>query len=212
MRSIGLRLTVSIATLLLLGGCGGGGGSTAATDGASSSDPAAPRLLSFSLLAQDNPELDADLEFAITSNTASARLPQPVSVKSLVPSFTIEGSQITVNGQPQTSSDNAQDFTQKLSYTVSNSKGVSNSYEIDLNRFTGLPIVYLTTSEPVLSKEEYVNGTFLLDGWRHYESIDQMDSKIRGRGNSTWFLHPKKPYQIKLESKRSLFGMEEDKK
>ena len=74
MRSIGLRLTVSIATLLLLGGCGGGG-STAATDGASSSDPAAPRLLSFSLLAQDNPELDADLEFAITSNTASARLP-----------------------------------------------------------------------------------------------------------------------------------------
>ena len=183
-----------------------------AIDAAGSSNPAVPRLLSFSLLAQDNPELDADLEFAITSNTASARLPQPVSVKSLVPSFTIEGSQITVNGQPQTSSDNAQDFTQKLSYTVSNSKGVSNSYEIDLNRFTGLPVVYLTTSEPVLSKEEYVNGTFLLDGWRHYESIDQMDAKIRGRGNSTWFLHPKKPYQIKLESKRSLFGMEEDKK
>ena len=163
-------------------------------------------------MAQDNPELDADLEFVITSSTANARLPKPVSVKSLVPSFTIEGSLVTVNGQPQTSNESAQDFTQKLSYSVSNGKGVSRSYEIDLNRFTGLPIVYLTTEEPVLSKEDYVGGTFLLDGWRHYESVDQLDAKIRGRGNSTWFLHPKKPYQIKLESKRSLFGMAEDKK
>ena len=212
MRSIGLRLIVSIAAILLVKACGGGAGSTRAIDAAGSSNPAVPRLLSFSLLAQDNPELDADLEFVITSSTANARLPKPVSVKSLVPSFTIEGSLVTVNGQPQTSNESAQDFTQKLSYSVSNGKGESRSYEIDLNRFTGLPIVYLTTEEPVLSKEDYVGGTFLLDGWRHYESVDQLDAKIRGRGNSTWFLHPKKPYQIKLESKRSLFGMAEDKK
>ena len=57
-----------------------------------------------------------------------------------------------------------------------------------------------------------MEGTFQLDGWRNYESIDQLDAKIRGRGNSTWYLHPKKPYQVKLESKRSLFGMAEDKK
>ena len=212
MRSIGLRLIVSIAAILLVKACGGGAGSTRAIDAAGSSNPAVPRLLSFSLLAQDNPELDADLEFVITSSTANARLPKPVSVKSLVPSFTIEGSLVTVNGQPQTSNESTQDFTQKLSYSVSNGKGESRSYEIDLNRFTGLPIVYLTTEEPVLSKEDYVGGTFLLDGWRHYESVDQLDAKIRGRGNSTWFLHPKKPYQIKLESKRSLFGMAEDKK
>ena len=212
MRSIGLRLIVSIATILLVKACGGGAGSTRAIDAAGSSNPAVPRLLSFSLLAQDNPELDADLEFVITSSRANARLPKPVSVKSLIPSFTIEGSLVTVNGQPQTSNESAQDFTQKLSYSVSNGKGESRSYEIDLNRFTGLPIVYLTTEEPVLSKEDYVGGTFLLDGWRHYESVDQLDAKIRGRGNSTWFLHPKKPYQIKLESKRSLFGMAEDKK
>ena len=212
MRSIGLRLILSIATILLVKACGGGAGSTQAIDAAGSSNPAVPRLLSFSLLAQDNPELDADIEFVITSSAASARLPKPVSVKSLVPTFSIEGSLVTVNGQPQTSNESAQDFTQKLSYSVSNGKGESRSYEIDLNRFTGLPIVYLTTEEPVLSKEDYVGGTFLLDGWRHYESVDQLDAKIRGRGNSTWFLHPKKPYQIKLESKRSLFGMAEDKK
>jgi hypothetical protein len=39
-----------------------------------------------------------------------------------------------------------------------------------------------------------------------------MGMTIRGRGNSTWALHPKKPYQMKLESKRDLFGMLEDKK
>ena len=44
------------------------------------------------------------------------------------------------------------------------------------------------------------------------ESIEEMEMKIRGRGNSTWALHPKKPYQLKLESKRTLFGMPSDKK
>ena len=63
MRSIGLRLIVSIAAILLVKACGGGAGSTRAIDAAGSSNPAVPRLLSFSLLAQDNPELDADIEF-----------------------------------------------------------------------------------------------------------------------------------------------------
>jgi len=36
--------------------------------------------------------------------------------------------------------------------------------------------------------------------------------KIRGRGNSTWFLHPKKPYQLKFSKKKSVLGLPEDKR
>ena len=99
-----------------------------------------------------------------------------------------------------------------LSYTVSNESGISKTYAIDLVRFMGLPTIYLSTNVPVMSKEEYVSGTFSLDGWRAHESVEEMEIKIRGRGNSTRALHPKKPYQLKLESKRSLFGMSSDKK
>jgi len=112
----------------------------------------------------------------------------------------------------QTSGTTSQDFTQILTYRVTNEAGTTEDYEIDLTHFTGLPIIFLTTEEPVVSKDDYVTGTFRLDGGRNYDSVDQMDMKIRGRGNSTWALHPKKPYQMKLESKRDLFGMLEDKK
>ena len=36
--------------------------------------------------------------------------------------------------------------------------------------------------------------------------------KIRGRGNSTWGLHPKKPFQMKLSDKAEFLGMPKDKK
>ena len=31
--------------------------------------------------------------------------------------------------------------------------------------------------------------------------------KIRGRGNSTWFIHPKKPFQMKLSDKSEFLGL-----
>jgi hypothetical protein len=51
-----------------------------------------------------------------------------------------------------------------------------------------------------------------VDGWRDYPSLDEMDMKIRGRGNSTWHLHPKKPYQMKLDDKKEFLGMPNNKK
>ena len=51
-----------------------------------------------------------------------------------------------------------------------------------------------------------------MDGWRDYPSLDEMAMKIRGRGNSTWFLHPKKPFQMKLDDKKEFLGMPNHKK
>ena len=171
-----------------------------------------PVLERFSFRAEHNSALESDLELDASGAQFSARLASIADVKSLLPSFTFQGAEVTVEGVVQTSGEDAQDFTNVLSYTVSHESGISKTYAIDLVRFTGLPTIYLSTNVPVMSKEEYVSGTFSLDGWRSHESIEEMEMKIRGRGNSTWALHPKKPYQLKLESKRSLFGMPSDKK
>jgi hypothetical protein len=193
-----------------LGSCGGGSGDS--TEPVVTAPAEAPALQSFTLLKANNPDLEDDIEFNIDGSTVSARLPTDAAVTALVPSFSYTGTQVTSGGAVQISGETTQDFTQVLTYTLSNSAGSNKTYQIDLTRFTGLPIIYLTTDAPVVSKEEYVNGTFELDGGRDYPSIDQLPMELRGRGNSTWFLHPKKPYQMKLESKRSPFGMLEDKK
>jgi uncharacterized protein YjdB/cytoskeletal protein RodZ len=43
-------------------------------------------------------------------------------------------------------------------------------------------------------------------------SIDDAAAKVKGRGNSTWTLMAKKPYQIKFEKKTSMLGMPKAKK
>ena len=62
------------------------------------------------------------------------------------------------------------------------------------------------------SKEEYVTGTVSVDGGRNIPDMAATPIEIRGRGNSTWGLHPKKPYQMKFSSKEEFLGMPEDKK
>ena len=210
-----LRSTFVISALAVLTACGGGSGGSsgpAVVTPPPPPPPADPVLESFSLLKEQNPDLEEDIEFALDGSTFSARLPTNAPVTALVPSFSFSGTEVSIAGVQQESGTTSQDFTQILTYRVSNEAGTSQDYEIDLTRFTGLPIIYLTTDEPVVSKEDYVEGTFRLEGGRNYDSIDEMEMKIRGRGNSTWFLHPKKPYQMKLDSKRELFGMLEDKK
>ena len=211
---ISLKIAFPVVISALLAACGGGGGSSAPTTPVGETTPpaAAPEMESFTLLAANNPSLDNDLEFTIEGSAINARLPSDAEVTSLVPTFTFAGATTSVNEIQQTSGSSAQDFTDVLTYVVTNADGDSVSYEVDLTRFTGLPIIYLTTNEAITSKEDYVDGTFRLDGARGFESIDEMPMEIRGRGHSTWGVHPKKPYQMKLESKRSVFGMLEDKK
>lgn len=103
----------------------------------------------------------------------------------------------------------------KYYLVVTDEKGEEWGYLINLDKpsYT-LPIVYITTTlgEDVVSKEEYITGSFSIDynGSADYENIDDALINIRGRGNSTWKLD-KKPYKIKFDKKTSLFGLEEAK-
>jgi len=81
-----------------------------------------------------------------------------------------------------------------------------------------LPVLYITTTDsmPVVSKDEYLTGTYYLDaeGFDQYESVgsaeNQLPLQIKGRGNASWRF-PKKPYRLKLDSKAALLGMPKSK-
>lgn len=81
-----------------------------------------------------------------------------------------------------------------------------------------LPVLYINTTDSITSKETYVSGTYYLDnmGHRLYESVGSAEAplalEIRGRGNWTWTgPFAKKPYKLKLGSKQSLLGMDDNK-
>lgn len=76
----------------------------------------------------------------------------------------------------------------------------------------GLPVVMINTpnAAPIVSKDDYVEGSYitLLNADMAYDYQGEM--KIKGRGNSTWGA-PKKPYKVKFDKKQSLYGEPKDK-
>ena len=173
----------------------------------------APEISSFSFLAAHNPALSNNVALKVENNTISGRIPENISIKNLVASFEHNGEIITVSDIEQTNGLSVNDFTQPQEYKLSKPSGVSKAYSVDITKFTGLPIVNITTDNFVSidSKDDYVTGTVSVDGGRHISDMAAMTMEIRGRGNSTWG-HPKKPYQMKLESKEEFLDMPKDKK
>ena len=72
-----------------------------------------------------------------------------------------------------------------------------------------LPVLRITTDNdaPILSRETYLNGQIHLTPNAPGQSLVIAATQIRGRGNSTWDLMPKKPYRVKLNGKSALLGM-----
>lgn len=79
---------------------------------------------------------------------------------------------------------------------------------------TNLPAIYITLDNSVsvnqITKEAQLPGRLHMRA-EGYEAIADQPITIKGRGNSTWNL-PKKPYQIKFETKTDLLGMGKAKK
>ena len=78
--------------------------------------------------------------------------------------------------------------------------------------FSNLPVIYINTDDKkgITSKTEYKSGDMIIQNNTDSSQIYSGSIKIRGRGNSSWFL-PKKPYRIKLDKKTDLFGMGSNK-
>lgn len=81
-----------------------------------------------------------------------------------------------------------------------------------------LPVLYINTEDHrnIDSKEEYLHAEWWLDamGIEGYESFgsanEPLGMEIKGRGNYTWSLN-KKPFRIKLNEKRPLMGMKNNR-
>ena len=222
--------TFLVTLVFLLSACGGGSSpaqpsnnlsvetsvETPAEPPAAATPIAAPSISQMSFSAANNSGLVADMMLSKTETNAdfTGRVLTNTPVTELVASYEFTGSSVTIDGVTQESGASVNDFTEIVVYTVANSEGTTESYSVDLTKFTGLPIIYLQTdnASPIDSKDEYVSGDVSIDGGRSFTDLPATEMKIRGRGNSTWFIHPKKPFQMKLEDKAEFLGMPKDKK
>jgi spore coat protein CotH len=73
---------------------------------------------------------------------------------------------------------------------------------------TGLPVVKITTAESqtIKSRENYIDAMITITDPDNQYTLEETQTQIRGRGNTTWW-YPKKPYRIKFYEKQSLFGL-----
>jgi hypothetical protein len=169
-------------------------------------------LLSFSFTTNINPVLKtADLSCTISDSLVTGTMETPVDRTALVATFETSDATVTVNGVVQVSGVTVNNFTNPVIYTVTSKEGEVKQYVVKLATFTGLPIMYITSEAPIVSEEDYVNGTLKIDGNLVFtDGLYNGNIQIRGRGHSTWY-QPKKPYKIKLASKSSILGMPADK-
>ncbi|MEW6981819.1 CotH kinase family protein [Colwelliaceae bacterium 6471] len=207
-----------LLSMVFITACGGGSETVLEIEPPAITEPdpivEGTNLSQLAFLTVHNPDLNNDIYLNINNNLITGRVGSNAGVDGLVATFTHDGAEINVNDVIQENSSTANDFTNIVTYTVKTSAGSQESYQVDLTKFTGLPIVYLSTNNgaSIESKEDYVAGSVLLDGGRHVDSMPQAAMKIRGRGNSTWYTHPKKPFQMKFDNKTSFLDMPADKK
>ena len=170
-------------------------------------------ITQFSFLTANNPNLITSLDLNIEANIITGRIPELVDISQLVATFEYGGSTIQVNNVDQISAVTENDFSNIVSYTVKTNDNQSENYTVDVTKFTGLPIIYLNTNSLAIdSKEEYREGLVSIYGGRNFNNLLDTEMKIRGRGNSTWYFHPKKAFQLKFSDKTEMLEMPEDKK
>lgn len=80
---------------------------------------------------------------------------------------------------------------------------------------TGLPVISITTDWPFSSLNKagwQVAQIKLFNNPSVQTDVNPISVQIKGRGNSSWDLYPKKPFNLKFEEKVSMPGLPKDKK
>lgn len=174
------------------------------------------KLDGFRFLAKNNPEaLISNIECSIIGDSViECLIPHIVESKMLIPTFEVTDGKLTIDGTEIINNKTVLDCTKPLKINIIG-ENWSNTIELRVKAFTGLPVVYIDTENKtaITSKDEYVKGTIrIVEDIETRGASDVFESKmkIKGRGNTTWGL-PKKPYKIKFDEKTSLLGEPADK-
>ncbi len=158
----------------------------------------------------------ADVNYLETSDTILFNIPYLTSYK-LTPYFftNSQKTKVYANGTEIFSTESIVDFSQPVTMKLEYPDGSTREYVVIVKN-SGLPIVVINTPNngSITSKETWVERSSMIiyqaDGTINYDSgTDYMN--IRGRGNSTWS-YSKKPYNIKLNTKKAILGMPKHKR
>lgn len=170
------------------------------------------KLISVKILAKNNPgRITTDINATISEDGISALVPSIQNNKKLIITFVTKNARITVNDTIQASDTTLTDFARPVNYKLTSPKGTTKTYTFRVKNFTGIPILYVTTSGPVVSKDDYVKGSLIINTNNQYEQLKQnIKLQIKGRGNSTWGME-KKPYRLKFSDKAEMLGMKSAK-
>lgn len=120
---------------------------------------------------------------------------------------------VAVNGISITSGNSYNMFENGKTYTVT---ADGNEYSLCVQKANGIGSMFLTTESGGMrkihsNKEIKESGQLVAIDYDGSVSYDNALDYIKGRGNTTWNL-AKKPYNIKLDKKASLLGMDKNKK
>lgn len=178
-------------------------------------------LMSLILTAASNPTLAEDIAFTVNEDARTATLTldyqtyadlatlSDAHLTAVTEDGLVSFSALTANG--------GVDLTAGAVCTVTDENGWVKEYALTVDRTVyQLPIVNITLSEGVevdeIDRDLTTPMTFSLDcsTVAGYESVGNVSGTIRGRGNSTW-KWDKKPYKIKLDVKKSLLGLDDNR-
>ena len=159
-------------------------------------------------------------EFSINGSKADelyaeyidVRMPYGSDVTKLKPVFDAAGNSVYVNGVLQISGESEINFSSPVAYTIVTESGDEYRHIISIS-YSDIPVVYINTvnGKNITSKETWLEGTEIYVTNAGKESQLYSNSSIRGRGNTTWS-YAKKPYAIKLASKKEVLGMPKHKR
>lgn len=102
------------------------------------------------------------------------------------------------------------DLSRPVTLTVTTPDGKSKAYTLAV-RYSDIPVVYVETPSPVLSKDDWVKNGSLTIFTDTADVVTLEKVQYKGRGNTTWS-YAKKPYAIKLDSKTEILGMPKHKR
>lgn len=162
---------------------------------------------SFRFLKSNNESILGDVEASIEGNTIKIKTDKLYDLSSLIPSFTTSSEKVYVDGALQQSGISAHDFTQPVKYIVDN-----NEYTVYVEPSL-LPFVIINTPNAVLpinKDDEINNSSFSIVSSERSILHHEDNFTLKGRGNTTW-IAPKKPYAVKLNKKKSLLSLSQDK-